>query len=255
MVYEINNLESNTEYSFCVQALIVENNEKSEKSNQITVRTEEALPSEPENLKSTGSTTNIIRITWDPPSKPNGQIKSYFVYNGEVLVEQTSDLSSTITGLQPESSYEIFVCASNNRGKGEKAYLKASTCGLGDVLPEKPSFGMIGKREILVRWQAPQVISGKLTRYDLNMSSKYEKKCIYSGITTEYHVTMLRPDNEYKFEVVAITSEGKFKSKIAKVRTQKDECKICIEKKFSSFFFFVKTIQKDNRYIQGLFKI
>ncbi|RNA10445.1 hypothetical protein BpHYR1_001734 [Brachionus plicatilis] len=221
--YKINDLEPNTEYLFSVQALIVENNEKSDRSKQISIQTHEALPSEPENLKATGATMNIIRVVWEPPSKPNGTLKSYFVYNGEILVEQTSELSSTITGLQPESSYEISVCASNNRGKGERAYLKASTCGLGDVLPDKPSFGMIGKREILVRWQPPPVISGKLTRYDLNISSKYEKKCIYSGITTEYHVTMLRPDNEYKFEVVAITTEGKFKSKISKVRTQKDE--------------------------------
>jgi hypothetical protein len=34
------------------------------------------------------------------------------------------------------------------------------------------------------------------------------------------------PDTEYKFEIVAITSEGKCRSKIAKVRTLKDECNI-----------------------------
>lgn len=228
MVYVISNLEPNTEYSFSLQALIVENNENSVKSDEVTVKTEEAVPSEPENLKAIGSTTNIIRVSWEPPNKPNGTIKTYIVYNGENIVEQTTDLSSTITGLQPESSYEISVCACNNKGKGEKAFLKTSTCGMGDVLPDKPSFGMVGKREILVRWQPPKVISGKLNRYDLNMTFKHEKKCIYSGITAEYHVTMLRPDNEYKFEVVAITTEGKFKSKVSKIRTQKDECNLLL---------------------------
>lgn len=75
--------------------------------------------------------------------------------------------------------------------------MRANTCSLGDILPEKPTFGMIGRREILVRWLPPQVVSGKLTRYELFMNSK----CVYSGIMQEFQVVMLKPDNEYKFEV------------------------------------------------------
>ena len=51
-------------------------------------------------------------------------------------------------------------------------------------------------------------------------------KCVYSGISLECQVGMLRPDTEYKFEVVAITTDGKCRSKIAKTRTLKDECKL-----------------------------
>ncbi|CAF0722557.1 unnamed protein product [Brachionus calyciflorus] len=217
--FEVKNLEPYTEYSFSLQALIVENNEKSELSEEILVRTEESVPSEPLNLKISGATTNMIRVTWGPPQKPNGILKSYFVYKDENLIEQTNDLSSTITGLQPDNAYDIYICASTCKGKGDKAYLRASTCGLGDVIPEKPTFGMIGRREILVRWQPPPVVSGKLTRYELLINSK----CVYSGIMQEYQVIMLKPDTEYKFEVIAITTEGKFKSRVAKVRTLKDE--------------------------------
>ena len=39
---------------------------------------------------------------------------------------------------------------------------------------------------------------------------------------------MLKPDTEYRFEIVAITTEGKCKSKIAKARTLKDECNYII---------------------------
>lgn len=198
LVYEVNNLEPYTEYSFMVQAMVVEDGEKSEFSDEVIVRTDESIPSEPENLRITGATTNIIRIVWDPPKQPNGAIKSYFVYNGETLVDQTADLTTTITGLQADSSYDIYICATTSKGKGEKAYLRANTCNLGDILPEKPSFGMVGRREILVRWLPPQVISGKLTRYELFMNSK----CVYSGIMQEFQVVMLKPDNEYKFEVI-----------------------------------------------------
>lgn len=178
--------------------LTAENNEKSLLSDPLVVKTDESTPSEPNNLKAINSTTSIIKISWEPPSRMNGIFKGYFVYNGENLVEQTNDLTAIISGLQADNSYDLYVCASTSKGKGEKACLKASTCGLGDILPEKPVFGLIGRREILVRWQPPQVVNGKLTRYELNMNSK----CVYSGIASEYQVTMLKPDNEYKFEVI-----------------------------------------------------
>jgi hypothetical protein len=63
-------------------------------------------------------------------------------------------------------------------------------------MPEKPTFGLVGRKEILVRWSPPKVIT-KLNRYELIMNGK----CIYSGISQEFQVIMLKPDTEYKFEV------------------------------------------------------
>ena len=127
----------------------------------------------------------------------NGQLRGYFVYKDNTLIEQTNELSYIFSGLQPCTTYDVHVCASTSKGKGEKAIIKASTCNMGDILPERPTFGMIGRREILVRWQPPQVITGKLNRYELFLNGK----CVYSGIAQEFQVGMLRPDTEYKFEV------------------------------------------------------
>ena len=49
-------------------------------------------------------------------------------------------------------------------------------------------------------------------------------KCIYSGINQEFKFIMLKPDTEYKFEIISITSDVKCKSKVSKIRTLKDEC-------------------------------
>lgn len=190
-------MEAFTNYSFSTQILTVENNEKSELSDPVFVQTEESTPSEPTNLKAAGATTNLIKITWDEPEKMNGLPKGYFVFNGEKMVEQTNESMSILNGLQPDTSYDISVCASTNKGKGEKAAIKANTCSMGDITPDKPYFGLVGRREILVRWQPPQVITGKLNRYELNLNSK----CIYSGVSLEFQATMLKPDTEYKFEV------------------------------------------------------
>lgn len=71
-----------------------------------------------------------------------------------------------------------------------------------------------------VKWQPPDVIIGRLTRYELLCNSR----SIYSGTDQEYHATMLKSDTEYTMEVIVITNEGRFRSRPAKARTLKDEC-------------------------------
>ena len=50
---------------------------------------------------------------------------------------------------------------------------------------------------VTVRWQPPQVITGKLTRYELMMNGR----CVYSGLADNYQVNLLKPDTEYSFVV------------------------------------------------------
>ena len=95
-----------------------------------------------------GVSTTLVRVVWDPPEKTNGTLKNYFIYNGDTFVEQTNDLTCTINGLQSATGYDLYVCASNNAGKSDKASLRAVTCDIGDTLPEKPWFAMVGRREV-----------------------------------------------------------------------------------------------------------
>jgi hypothetical protein len=91
---------------------------------------------------------------------------------------------------------------------------------VGDCNPAPPTFSVVGRREVHVKWQPPEVIAGRLTRYELFCN----RRCIYSGTAQEYHATMLKSDTEYTMEVTAITNEGRFRSRPAKTRTLKDEC-------------------------------
>lgn len=166
-------------------------------SESLRVQTLESAPTMPMNLKLLAATITQLKIAWDAPEKLNGILKSYCVYNGEELVDHTNDHVYILSGLQPSTTYEISVCACNSAAKGEKSTISCVTGDLGDVTPEKPVFGMIGTREILVRWQPSQTNTSKVNRYELLMNGK----CIYSGIYLEYQVTMLKPDTEYKFEV------------------------------------------------------
>jgi hypothetical protein len=102
----------------------------------------------------------------------------------------------------------------------------------GDFIPAPPTFSVIGRREFHIKWQPPEVICGRLSRYELLCDGR----CIYSGTDQEYHATMLKPDREYTIVVVAITNEGRFRSRPAKARTLKDEC-------LYLFYFLIKIIR------------
>ena len=194
---KVTDLTPYTRYFFQLQLCTVEDDDRSAQSDPVEATTDESLPTEPLNLKCTGSTTSLLKIVWDAPEKMNGLLKGYFIFNGQIFIDQTNDLMYILQGLSPSTSYEIHVCAATSKGKGAKAIVHATTCEIGDLAPEKPTFGSVGRREMFIKWGPPQVISGKLNKYDLIMNGK----CVYSGMALEYQITMLKPDTEYKFEV------------------------------------------------------
>lgn len=120
----------------------------------------------------------------------------------------------------PNTEYQIDVCTVLIKGHGPRSSMRTKTSTAGDSTPLPPIFTVVGRRELHIKWQAPEVIAGRLTRYDLLCN----ERCIYSGTDQEYHASMLKPDTEYTIEVVAITNEGRFRSRPAKTRTLKDEC-------------------------------
>ncbi len=193
----VKNLKPFTEYSFKVQSVLTDNNENSECSETVDVITDESLPTEPLNLRTAGSTTSLIKVQWDPPAKMNGVCKGYYVFKDDVFIETTYDLTYILTGLQPETKCEVQVCASTSKGKGPKANISTISSNMGETMPEKPTFGLIGRKELTVKWQPPQVITGKLTRYELMMNGK----CVYSGLADNCQVNLLKPDTEYSFVV------------------------------------------------------
>jgi hypothetical protein len=108
----------------------------------------------------------------------------------------------------PNSAYEISVCAATSKGKGPRSTIVALTCDLGDVVPGKPTFCAIGRREVIVRWSPPKALAGKLNRYDLLINSK----CVYSGVNVDYRVIQLRPDTDYVFQVCSTHLQGQRKN-------------------------------------------
>ena len=134
--------------------------------------------------------------------------------------ELANDYGITISSLSASTSYQVDVCSVTSKGNGPRASIRVKTDSVGDTVPAPPTFTLVGRRTLHIKWQPPEVIAGRLTRYDLFCNDR----CIYSGTDQEYRASMLKSDTDYAIEVVAITNEGRFRSRPAKTRTLKDEC-------------------------------
>ena len=63
--------------------------------------------------------------------------------------------------------------------------------------PSKPHVQVIGRHEMHINWEPPEVPLGRITRYDLSMNSK----TVYSGMELSFAALRLTPDTEYTFVV------------------------------------------------------
>ncbi|XP_063966390.1 uncharacterized protein LOC129277460 isoform X2 [Lytechinus pictus] len=213
----ISGLRPFTKYTFKLQ--LHTEGDDSPHSNDSTAKTQDAAPDAPEALRVLGITTSQIRLGWAPPQYSNGGLKGYVVYNGKHQVETTSELNSIISGLAPKTSYEIYVCAYNHKGKGPKSSISATTEELGKHAPSKPTLTARGRSQIHVTWAPPDFPLGRIYRFEVTMNSKV----VYSGRDLSFTVKQLTPNTEYTFTVIAVTSEGKCESDPVKKKTGKDE--------------------------------
>ncbi|KAL4219247.1 hypothetical protein ACF0H5_021829 [Mactra antiquata] len=214
---EVIGLQPNTPYIYKLRAYT--EGDESPFSDIVSIITEEAVPGPPQSVRVLGATITQLKIGWDPPAESNGVLKGYYVFIDDKEVMHTIENSVILTGLTANTTYDVEVCAATAKGRGERNGTTGTTSEIGAHAPSKPHINVIGRNELYISWAAPEVPLGRLNRYDVIMNDKV----IYSGSDLNLPVRRLVPDTEYSFVVVALTSEGKFESKMAKKRTAKDE--------------------------------
>ncbi|XP_067868819.1 fibronectin type III domain-containing protein 3B-like isoform X2 [Heterodontus francisci] len=188
-------------------------------SNVTTVTVEESVPSYPLDFRVIGCTPTQLKLAWAPPAEPNGIIKCYVVYRGDTVIESTSERSCIVSGLTPSKSYGFHVCACTSKGKGGKSFLAASTADPGDHAPSKLTLNVLGRNEMFITWDMPEVPLGRLFNFELCMNGKV----VYLGPDRSFTARRLTANTEYTCTVSAITSEGKCESKPVMKKTAKDE--------------------------------
>ncbi|XP_059850280.1 uncharacterized protein LOC132407574 isoform X1 [Hypanus sabinus] len=188
--------------------------------SDVTMATvEEAVPSRPRDFRVIGCTPTQLKLAWSPPAEPNGVIKCYMLYRGDMAIETTSEQSCIVSGLTPSKTYEFHVCACTGKRKGERSSLHASTADPGDHAPGKLALSVLGRNEMFITWDMPEVPLGRLFNFELSMNGKV----VYLGADRCFTARRLTANTEYICTVRAITSEGKCESKPVTKRTAKDE--------------------------------
>ncbi|XP_043575857.1 uncharacterized protein LOC122564755 isoform X1 [Chiloscyllium plagiosum] len=188
-------------------------------SDVTTVTVEESVPSCPFDFRVIGCTPTQLKLAWNPPAEPNGIIKCYMVYKGDTVIETTSERSCIVSGLTPSKSYVFHVCACTSKGKGAKSCLSASTADPGDHAPSKLTLNVLGRNEMFITWDMPEVSLGRLFNFELCMNGRV----VYLGPDRSFTARRLTANTEYTCTVSAITSEGKCESKPVMKKTAKDE--------------------------------
>ncbi|SDR83624.1 Por secretion system C-terminal sorting domain-containing protein [Polaribacter sp. KT25b] len=125
----INNLNTNTTYSFTVTARDIINNisEASTAVNGTTLQDTEA-PTTPTNIVISNTSDSSFKVSWSA-STDNNAVAGYEVYIDGNLIASTTDLFYTVTGLNTSTTYAVEVLAKDidNNKSSKSATVNTTT--------------------------------------------------------------------------------------------------------------------------------
>ena len=109
--FQATGLEPGTSYDIQIEARDRINN-KSEKSNLITATTtaDTTAPSVPTNITASNISGTGLKINWDAATDDTA-VTAYTIFVNSIQTATTSELSYTLTGLTPSTTYQIAVSA------------------------------------------------------------------------------------------------------------------------------------------------
>ncbi|XP_012274978.1 protein sidekick isoform X2 [Orussus abietinus] len=217
----------------------------------LKIKTKEGVPeAPPTKIRAKALNSTAVKVWWKPPNpqKINGINQGYklqawtggnFTEANEYksmtvppsLLDPLAEQSAIITGLKKYTLYNITVLCFTDPGDGERsehAEIRTSEDGVFIIFPvpsevENLQFDDISDRALTVRWNPPKEINGVLVCYQL----KYMIKDLPESLKAENFtadilstkVEHLQATTHYRFEVIAWTSKGPGKSRVATIQS------------------------------------
>ncbi|XP_052593935.1 usherin [Peromyscus californicus insignis] len=209
----VSNLQPFTQYSI---SLVACTNGGCTASQTVSTRTMEAPPEnmDPPILQVTGSES--IEITWKPPRKPHGQIRSYELRRDGAIVYTGLETRYHDFTLTPGVEYGYSVTATNSQGRALSPLVKDQTSPSAPSGLEPPKLHPGDALEILVDWDAPVRTNGEIINYTLFIRELFEKEIRTMCINTTHSsfdtrsltVKHLKPFHRYEIRVQACNALG-----------------------------------------------
>ncbi|XP_047503815.1 tyrosine-protein phosphatase Lar isoform X3 [Pieris napi] len=195
-------------------------------SYPVTVRTHEdaiKMPGEPQDVKVNAINSTSIHVTWKPPQEKdkNGIIRGYHVHVQEVKEEgkgflndpmrfnvmDDTTLELNVSGLQPDTRYNVQVAALTRKGDGDRSPpVSVKTPG---GVPNRPTVNLkILERDpivsIEIEWAKPTQTYGDLLGFRLRYGIKDQplEEINFSGTKVNSHrINDLERGVQYEFRV------------------------------------------------------
>ena len=162
-------------------------------------------------LETLGSSS--IRVTWQPPLNPNGNIIRYIIHriNPDNTQSQIHTVLNTAlrtfidTGLLPFAVYQYAITAENSVDLIQSDFASQQT---DEGVPEgiaPPTIQATSPTEMLIQWLPPVLPNGVITSYDVTRDGNI---IISLSNALEYLDTNLDPFTYYSYQITACNSRG-----------------------------------------------
>ncbi|XP_075787711.1 receptor-type tyrosine-protein phosphatase delta isoform X9 [Pelodiscus sinensis] len=168
----------------------------------------------PQSLHSESSTSTSVQLTWQPPvlAERNGIITKYTLLYRDINVAHhpielpivPADTTMTLSGLKPDTTYDVKVRAHTSKGPGPYSpSVQFRTLPVDQVFAKNFHVKAVMKTSVLLSWEIPE-----------NYNSAMPFKILYDdgkmvvevdGRATQKLITNLKPETSYSF---VLTNRG-----------------------------------------------
>ncbi|GAB1601234.1 neogenin isoform X9 [Argonauta hians] len=215
----IQHLKPNTVYEFRVKAY---NSHGPGKAAVIDVESEEEVrvPSPPRNAIAEAVSSTSIRVQYEPPEEPNGQIKSYKIIYYEVGANKEASidvrgLEHVLTNLKQFRDYSFRVEAHNENGAGmsTEEFVAKTKADVPSDSPTNFTLEATSSTSIIVRWEPPprDHQNGPIVGYKIRFKKKGSRrgKTITTASNVKFQpLTDLEKGSEYSVRIAALSTLG-----------------------------------------------
>ncbi|XP_074788746.1 receptor-type tyrosine-protein phosphatase delta isoform X16 [Athene noctua] len=168
----------------------------------------------PQNLQSESSTSTSVQLTWQLPllAERNGIITKYTILYRDINVAYQpvelpvvpADTTMTLSGLKPDTTYDVKVRAHTSKGPGPYSpSVQFRTLPVDQVFAKNFHVKAVMKTSVLLSWEIPENYNSALPFKILYDDGKMVVEV--DGRATQKLITNLKPETSYSF---VLTNRG-----------------------------------------------
>lgn len=161
-----------------------------------------------------------VRVSWQQPEKPNGQIIYYLIVRNGTVVFNGTSATFTDTSVVPVTTYDYLIQAHTVAGSTASAAVRVKT---GEGAPggvALPRISVVGPSSIVASWSVPTMPNGQITEYVLiQVLADGQEVEVFRGDNLHYTITGLVPFAQYSYKLRACTGAGCTDSSVASEMT------------------------------------